>query len=83
VRDSVGDKATLAFRSDDLVVDSRANHNRLFSQEITSFGIQPIPAYGQKYVAVVFHVKGKKLWVYFVSRQYRHVIEIILQHRRA
>jgi hypothetical protein len=83
VRDSVGDDATLAFRSDDLVVDSDTSHNRLFYQEITSFGIQAIPGYEQKYLAVVFHVKGKKLWVYFVPKQYRQVIELILQHRRA
>jgi hypothetical protein len=82
VRDSVGDDATLAFRSDDLVVDSQANHSRLFYQEITSFGIQPVPGYEQKYIAVVFHVKGKKLWVYFVPNQYRQVIELVLQHRR-
>jgi hypothetical protein len=83
VRESVGDEATLSFRSDDLVVDSEANHHRLFYQEITSFGIQLIPGQEQSYLAVVFHIKGKKLWVYFVPRQYRSVIESVLQHRRA
>jgi hypothetical protein len=43
VRDSNGDDANLSFRSEDLVVDSDRNHNRLFYQEITSFGIQLIP----------------------------------------
>jgi hypothetical protein len=83
VRDSIGDEATLSFRSDDLVVDSETNHHRLFYQEIISFGIQGITGQEQNYVAVVFHVKGKKLWVYFIPRQYRSVVESILQHRRA
>lgn len=83
VRDDVGDSATLSFRSDDLVVDSETNHHRLFYQEILSFGIQAVPGYEQKYLAVGFHIKGKKLWVYFVPKQYRGVIELILQQRRA
>jgi hypothetical protein len=83
VRDAIGDEARLAFRSDDLIVNSAQSSSRLFYQEITSFGIQAIPGYEQRYLAVVFHVKGKKFWVYFVPKQYRAVIESILQHRRA
>jgi hypothetical protein len=82
VRDSIGDEAKLAFRSDDVVVESYQSQNRLFYQEITSFRIQSIPGYEAKYVAVVFHIQGKKLSVYFVPAQYRGVIEAILQPRR-
>ncbi|OHT17502.1 ubiquitin family domain containing 1 [Tritrichomonas foetus] len=83
VRDNIGDEAKLSFRSDDLVVDSENNHHRLFYHEILSFGIQSIPGYEQKYLAIGFHIKNKKLWVYFIPRQYRGIIELILQQRRA
>ena len=85
VRDNVGDEATLSFRTDDIVVDSDTNHHRLFYHEISSFGIQSIPGYEQKYLAIVFHVKNQnqKIWVYFIPKQYRGVIEQILQKRRA
>jgi hypothetical protein len=83
VRDSEGDEATLSFRTEDLFVDSGRQQHRIFYHEIASFGMQPIPGYEQKYMAVGFLMKGKKLWVYFVPKQYRSVIEAILQHRRA
>jgi hypothetical protein len=83
VRDSFGDEATLAFRTEELSVDSGEHQNRIFYHEITSFGIQTIPGYEQKYLAIGFLMKGKKIWVYFVPKQYRSVIEAILQNRKA
>lgn len=83
VRDNVGDIATLSFRSDDLVINSEKNNHRLFYHEIVSFGIQAIPGYEQKYIAIGFHIKSKKIWVYFVPKQFRGIIELILQQRRA
>lgn len=83
VRDNVGDIATLSFRSDDLVINSEKNNHRIFYHEIVSFGIQAIPGYEQKYIAIGFHIKAKKIWVYFVPKQYRGIIELILQQRRA
>lgn len=82
VRDSTGDVAKLAFRSDDLVVDSETNHHRIFYQEITSYGIQEIPGHEQRYVALGLQIKGQKLWVYFIPKQYRNVIESVVLHRR-
>jgi hypothetical protein len=82
VRDAVGDEATLSFRTDDLYIDSGSNQHRIFYHELSSFGIQPVPGYEQKYLAVGFLMKGKKVWVYFVPKQYRGVIEKILQERR-
>jgi hypothetical protein len=64
--------ATLAFTSDEFVIDSRANHNRLIYQQITSFGIQAIP----RQSARMF----QKLWVSIVTKQSR---QVILQHRTA
>ncbi|KAK8870274.1 Ubiquitin domain-containing protein ubfd1 [Tritrichomonas musculus] len=83
IRDNVGDIATLSFRSDDLVINSENNTHRLFYHEILSFGIQAIPGYEQKYIAIGFHIRSKKIWVYFVPKQYRGIIELILQQRRA
>lgn len=83
VRDNVGDVATLSFRSDDLVINSEKNNHRIFYHEIVSFGIQAIPGYDQKYIAIGFHIKSNKIWVYFVPKQFRGIIELILQQRRA
>lgn len=81
VRDSEGDVARLAFRSEDVVVDSERNHHRLFYQEITSYSIQELPGYEQQYIALCLQVKGQKLWVYFIPKQFRNVIESVVLQR--
>lgn len=82
IRDHNGDEAKLYFNSDDVFIESPQNQDRIFYEEITSFGIQLIPGYEQQYLAIAFHVKGKKIWTYFVPKQFRSAIEAILLKRR-
>lgn len=82
IRDSSGDEARLMFNTDEVFISSEKTEDRLFYDEISSFGIQAIPGYEQKYIAIVFHLKGKKTWIYFIPKQFRTVIESILQKRR-
>ena len=81
VRDSEGDVARLAFRSEDVVVDSERNHHRLFYQEITSYCIQELPGYEQQYIALCLQIRGQKLWVYFIPKQFRNIIESVVLQR--
>lgn len=82
VRDKDGDVAKLSFRSDELVIQSEKNIERIFYSEIISYGIQAVPGYENHYLAVGVHIKGKEIWSYFVPKQYRMLIEIIFQSRR-
>ena len=82
VLDNCGDEATLSFRGEDIVIDSENNHHRLFYAEIIGYGIQDIPGYDRKYVAIGILISHHKIWVYFVPMQYAYLIETILKQRR-
>lgn len=82
VRDKNGDVAKMSFGSDELIITSEKNTERIFYSEVIAFGIQSLPHYENQYLAVGVHIRGNEIWSYFIPKQYKMQIDIIFQSRR-